>query len=396
MEDFACVTYAGRAYISPFKSFTVGDLTIEKGLQSEFLYVYDGGGGAAVKAAGAAPTTQITVANGAAGNTDPGDHLFAVIFETDTGYLSAPGGFRLFATAAAFSVSFTTIQTGAANVVARHIVATKVIENYTGNTTGYTYYFIPGATINDNVTTTLTNVSFFDADLLEDASHLLDNFAEIPAGAVLGLYHNRLVLASTFTEISVAYLSFVGEPEAISQVDGLVTLPPNGLPITQAFEMRDVLYVTKISLTAAFSDNEDVPSSWPMSIVDQALGVPVHGVGTVNDVGASTVDYVVCATRRGIAIFNGKYLLPELSWVISELWLAQDEDFFRYIQIVNDTINQNLYICLPDRTLLYGDYSNGLDPMNIRWMVWLYPFQVNCLALVNTNQLIIGSEMGLP
>ncbi len=396
MSDFAFVAYAGRAYISPFSTFGSAGINIEKGLQSEFLYVYLGAGAAAQKAANAAPTGTLGVANGAAGNTDPGDHLFAVVFETNTGYLSAPGAFSaLFTTGAALSVSFSAIPTGGANVTKRHIVATKVITDYTGNTTGYTYYFIPGATVNDNVTTTLSNISFFDADLLEDASHLLDNFAEIPAGASLSLYHNRLILTTTYTDISVVYASFPGEPEAISQVDGLLVVPPNGLPITQAWELRDVLYVSKISRTVSFVDNDDVPATWPLSIVDQALGVPVHGVGTVNDTGSSNVDFVVCATRRGICIFNGKYIIPELSWVVSRTWLDQDSDDFRFIQIVNDVVNQNIYCCLPDGRILYGDYSNGFDPMQIRWMLWLFDFRVNTVALVNTSELLIASQEGL-
>lgn len=396
MSDFAFVAYAGRAYLSPFTTYNTGGINQEKGLQNEFLYVYLGAGVAAAKAAGVAPTGTITVANGAAGNTDPGDHLFGVVYETDTGYLSAPGEFSsIFVTSSTLSVSFTGISTGPANVTKRHIVATKVIEDYTGNNTGYTYYFIPGATINDNITTTLSNVSFFDADLLEDASHLLDNFAEIPAGASLSLYHNRLVLTTPYTDISVAYVSFPGEPEAISQIDGLLALPPDGKPITQSFELRDVLYITKQTRTVSYVDNDDTPATWPLTIVDQALGVPVHGVGTVNDTGSANVDFIVCATRRGICIFNGKYLVPELTWVISELWLEQDPDDFRYIQIVNDVVNQNIYCALPDRTILYGDWSKGMDPANIRWMVWRFDFAVNTVALVNTSELIIASQQGL-
>ncbi len=400
MSDFAFVPYAGRAYLSPFSTFTTSNgLNIEKGLDNEFLYVYLGAGVAAAKAAGAAPpaTPACVPANGAAGHTDAGAHLFAFLFETDTGYLSAPGAYALFTTSSTLSVSFTVIPiSGASNVVARHLVATKVITDYTGNTTGYDYFFVPGASVAGNVTTTLSNISFFDADLLEDASHLIDNFAEIPAGANLSLYHTRLIIGATYDEISVAYVSAPGEPEAINQVDGLLALPPNGLPITQHWELRDVLYVSKISSTYSYVDNDDVPSSWPLSIVDQAFGVPVHGIGTVNDSGAANVDFVVCATRRGIAIFNGKYITPELTWVVSQIWLDQEETDFRYIQIVNDSVNQCIYCALPDRTILYGDYSNGLDPMQIRWMVWRFNFTVNTVALVNTNELIIAAEQGLP
>src|SRR5215469_168861 len=38
MSDFAFVPYAGRAYISPFTSFVVNGLNIEKGLSGQPLY----------------------------------------------------------------------------------------------------------------------------------------------------------------------------------------------------------------------------------------------------------------------------------------------------------------------------------------------------------------------
>src|ERR1035437_3740757 len=53
MTDFAFVPYAGRAYISPFSNYINGDLTFQKGLQNEVLYVYDGLGNHARPAAGA-------------------------------------------------------------------------------------------------------------------------------------------------------------------------------------------------------------------------------------------------------------------------------------------------------------------------------------------------------
>lgn len=396
MEDFAYVPFGGRAYISPFKTYNTGGINIEKGLQSEFLYVYLGAGSPCVKAAGVAPVGTITAANGAAGNTDAGIHLFAVVFETNTGYLTPPAAFRQFSTTAAFSVSFSIIPTGAANVVKRHIVATKVIPVYNGNTTGYTYYFIPGAVINDNVTTTLSNISFFDASLLEDASYLLDNFAEIAAGASLTVYHNRLVITTPFTDISIGYISSPGEPEAISQIDGLIEMPKDGMPITNAQELRDILYVFKLGKTAAFTDNDGKPATWPMSLVDQALGTSVHGVAVVSDTGSSNVDFLIVATRRGITVFNGRYALPELTWVISEFWLLQNSANFRYIQILNDAVNQTFYCTLPDRRILMGDYSNGMDPMKIRWMPWKFDFTVNTIALVNTSELIIAAQQGLP
>lgn len=396
MEDFAFVPYAGRAYISPFKTYTTGNIPIEKGLQNEELYVYLGAGSPARLAAGDAPVGSVTIANGAAGNTDAGFHLFGVVYETDTGYLSAPAAFNSFTTGAALSVSFSTVPVSPSSaVVKRHIVATKVITGYTGNTTGYTYYFIPNATINDNVTTTLANISFFDADLLEDASHLLDNFAQVPAGAVLFLYHQRLVLCTTYNDISVAYVSFPGEPEAFSQIEGVIVFPLDGNPITNGAELRDVMYLMKRNRTVSYTDNDDVPSSWPLSVVDQSLGTTVHGIVTVIDSGASTVDYLIIATSAGIYVFNGRYQAPELSWKIRTFWLNQDKTLSRYIQGVNDAINQVLYFTLPDRRMLIGNYANGLNPKDIRWTPWEFDFKVNTVALVNINDLIIASEGGI-
>lgn len=395
MEDFGFCPYGGRAYITPFKTYTFGAISQERGMQSEFVYVYDGTGSPARKAAGAAPVGSLTVANGAAGNTDAGIHLFAVVFETSSGYLSAPAAFKNFTTVAASSVSFSTVPTGGASVVKRHIVATKVIPTYNGNTTGYTYYFIPNATINDNVTTTLSNISFFDADLLEDASHLLDNFAEIPAGVNLFLYHNRMVLVTPYTAINACYLSAPGEPEAFNQIDGLIEVPSDGNPLTTGAELRDVLYLMKRNRTVSYVDNDDEPATWPLSIVDQAYGSPVHGIGTVIDSGSGNVDFLLIATARGVAMFNGRYILPELTWKLHDFWLSQDKNEFRRIQVVNDAVNQVLYVTLPDRRLLVGAYGDGMDPQNIRWCPWQFDVTVNTIALVNVNELILGAELNL-
>lgn len=393
MTDFAFQPYAGRAYISPFSSTIVGGISVEKGMQNQFLYVYKGDGTAARKAAGANPTGTIVVGNGAAGSTDAGFHLFGVVFETDTGYLSAPAAFSSFTTSANLSVSFSSIPVSAESfVVKRHIVATKIITDYTGNTTGYEYYFIPNATINDNVTTTLPNISFFDVDLLESASYLLDNFNEILAGAVLGLYHNRLVLAATYNDISLAYLSVVGEPEAFNQVDGILVIPPDGNPITNTAELRDILYLTKRNRTVAYADNDDEPSTWPLTVVDQALGAPVHGIATVIDQGSSSVDFLLVATYAGIMLFNGKYVRPELTWKIDNFWESIDRNEFKKIQIINDPILKILYIVTPDGRMLIGDYKNGMDPKSFRWAKWAFNYKVTTIALVNINTLIMGGD----
>lgn len=394
MTDFAFVPYAGRGYISPFSSFVVGGLNVEKGLENEVLYVYAGDGSAARPAAGSALVGSLSIANGAAGNTDAGFHLFAFVAETVSGYLTPPGAITGFTTDANFSVSFGTVPTsGDPNVVRRHLVATKIIEDYNGNTTGYQFYFVPGATIENDTDTFLNNISFFDADLLEDASYLLDNYSEIPAGAVLSIYHNRLVLAATFDDIALALVSTAGEPEAINQIDGLIIFNPDGNPITNAQELRDILYIFKRSRTVGYADNGDEPSSWPQILVDDALGTPVHGVATVLDSGSSSVDYLIVCTYQGILLFNGKYIQPELSFKIEQFWRDLDRDEFRKIQIVNAPIQKEIYIVLPDRRLLVGNYGNGMDPKRIRWAPWSFAMGVNTVAISNIDDIILGADL---
>jgi hypothetical protein len=394
MTDFGFASFNGRAYITPFTTELVSGLNRERGLQSEFLYVYKGDGTAARKAGGTAPTTTITPANGAAGHTDAGVHIFGYVYETDTGYQTAPGGLVAFTTDAALSVSFTTIANSPdAFAAKKHLVASKVITGFNGDVNGYDLFFIPGADIPNNTSTTLSDISFYDADLLLDASHLLDNFAEIPAGVNLTVYHNRLCLCTTYDNISLIYVSFPGEPEAFDQVDGLLTMTPDGNPITNMAELRDVLYTFKRNKTGSFVDNGDVPSTWPYTAVDNAMGCGVHGIATVLDSGSSNIDYLIIGAYKGIALFNGTYILPELSWKIQTFWLTQDfKTRNRIIQLLNDSVNSILYIVLTDNTILYGDYSNGFDPKSIRWSPWNFNAKVNTICLINVSELILGCD----
>jgi hypothetical protein len=188
-------------------------------------------------------------------------------------------------------------------------------------------------------------------------------------------------------------VSAPGEPEAISQIDGLLLIPPDGNPITNGAELRDVLYFFKRNKTVAFVDNGDIPASWPLTNVDSAMGCGVHGIGTVLDSGAANIDYLMVASFKGLILFNGTYILPELSWKIQYYWNTQDfKNKFRNIQVINDSVQQLLYIVTTDRNVLHGNYANGLDPKKIRWCPWVFDVKVNTLCLVNINELILGCD----
>lgn len=390
MTDFNTVSIAGRAYITPIFTDANG---IEKGIQNQFLYVYLGAGVTARKAAGPTAAGTLTIANGAAGLTDAGLHVFGVVGETDTGYLSPPTALNTFTTTANLSVSFSTVPVFTGTFwTKRHIVASARIIDYNGNLTGYQLFFIPGATINDNTTTILNNISFFDADLIEDASHLLDNFTEIPAGVGLTVYHSRLVLTTTFADISIAYVSSEGEPEAINQVDGLLIVPLDGNALTNAQTFRDVLYLYKNTRTVGYSDNNDVPATWVPFVVDETIGAPVHGVAQVLDSGGVNVDYLLVAGYDGIYLFSGTYEKPEFTTKIRDFWLDLNRTLFRRLELINNTINKHFFIVLPNGTVLHGDWGEGLGWKQVKWAIWTFNLNVTTMEIINTNQVVLGSK----
>lgn len=364
-----------------------------------------GGGGAPVTGALKVENTDID------GFSDFGFHLIGVIYETDTGYLSKPGpeffaGMNFVDTKKGIKVSNIPVSPDPF-VKKRHLVSTKWIPEYNGDQKGYQFFYIPEGTL-DNNTDTEKVVNYYDSDLVDDASHLMDNFSEIPAGVSLCTYHGRLVIVGEYgtdeslegipegitDNRSVARVSAPGEPEAFSKVDGLIVAPLDGNPLTNCQEFRDLLFLFKKTRTIAYSDNEDEPASWIPEKIDEGIGAPVHGVATVLDTGGVNVDFLLIGDLSGFMLFNGTYARPELSWKIENFWMSLDRNKFRYMQIVNDSVSKKIWMTLPppfQHILLYADYGNGLDPKNIRWARWIFDAKISTLALIETNKLVLGA-----
>lgn len=428
MEDFGFVAYNGRAYITPFKTFhDANGLPYELGLPNDYVYVYMGDGTQARPAGGNPPVGSALIASlGAAtiGNqTDAGFHLIAVVYETNTGHYTAlgPQVFAGLSFSGAHEIVVSNIPVSPdAYVKKRHLVTTKWIPEYNGDQTGYQFYFIPNGTINDNTTTT-KSVTFFDADLIDDASHLIDNFTFIPAGVNLTIYHSRLVVVGeygipeTLADLpvgvtdnrSVARLSMAGEPEAVSKVDGLIIVPLDGAPLTNAQEIRDILYLFKKSRTYAYSDDTiNEPAAWKEEALDQAMGAPVHGVGIILDSGGINVDYLIIADISGLVLFNGTYSRPELSWKIEDFWKQIGLDGFRQIQVLGDTVTKKIWITMPEasflnqgtnRTMvLHADFGNGLDAKNIRWAIWVFLTEITSVCYIEPKKIVFAAKSQCP
>lgn len=337
------------------------------------------------------------------GFCDLGLHVVGVVYETDTGYLTSPGP-EFFAVQSYVnerkSIKVYNIPTSPDSfVIKRHLVSTRAILNFNGNNRQgeftFQFYFIPDGTI-DNNSDTEKEVNYFDADLIEDASHLIDNFSQIPSGVGLAEYHGRLALWTSFDDISLVRFSSPGEPEAFDQVDGFVIVPLDGNPITNGIEFRDVFYSMKQTRTFAINDNGGLPSSWEPIAVDNGIGASVHGIATVLDSQGVNIDFILIIGWPGLYAFTGTYVKPELSWKIEDLWEALDRNTFGNMQIKNDTINKVLYITLPNKQMLYANYDNGLNYKTIKWEPWTFDIETTTIELINTDTLLIGAEQSVP
>jgi hypothetical protein len=368
---------------------------IEKGLQGEFLYVYAGDGTAARKAAGAGLTGNMTIAAGLAGNVDAGVHVYGVVSETKSGYLSPPAALGTFTNVAGQSVSFGNVPVSSdANVIRRHIVSSlTVTPPISSNLETYELFFIPNGTINNNTDTFLNNVSFFDQDLLENASDLADNYTEIPAGAFLTLYHGRLVLGATYDDPNLVLVSNQGEPEAISQIDGLLSNQPNGFPVSNAAEFRDILYVMRPNSTMSVVDSGDSPSSWPVVDLEAGLGARPHAICQFLNSATQSIEYLIVATYQGISLFTGGYQSPELTWKIEHFWRSLNRSDFGNLQIVNNIVKKRIYVVLPNRYLLVGFFQNGMNPKDIQWEQWTFTQPVNTICVTDIDEDILGSDI---
>jgi hypothetical protein len=154
------------------------------------------------------------------------------------------------------------------------------------------------------------------------------------------------------------------------------------------------LYLFKKTRTFAYSDNDDVPSSWQEEVLDQGVGAPVHGIAAVLDTGGVNVDFLLIADWSGLMLFNGTYARPEMSWKIEDIWLGLNRNDFHYIQVVNDSLSKKIWMCLPpplQHVLFHANYANGMDAKNIRWARWVFDAKLSALALIETNKLVIGS-----
>jgi len=379
MVDFSATTIFDRVFISPHDG--------ERGLANEIVYVYDGTATARA-AAGSGPSGYtLAVANsGVAGVIEAGTHLFSVAFETTSGHITtfgiagaevnvynAPGGKK---------ADVSGIPTGGSSIVARLILATKKIDSYDGNPKDKEWFLLPNGRIANNIDTTLSDVNFYDSDLVDSVDRLFNQLGTIPAGGCITSYGSRLVVAGERANDATARVSDPGYPESFSDLDGHVNFDPGdaGEGVRHMFEYHETLYAMKDYRTYFTADNGAAPSTWKAPQLDGAIGSSVHGSSGVLDSKGQTVSMVLICSRAGVHKFVGTYGAgPELTYMIEDDWLRINTEAFKKISISIDPIQKKFYICAPLDTaaenshMFVADFNEGLEWDKIKWSLWEFP-----------------------
>ena len=401
LADLSMVVFNDRAYLSPHNGVT--------GLAGQFVYVYQGDGNAARLAGGNPPSgfelsvedTQIS------GIMAAGSRLFAVAYETISGFITQPGPepYRKHTTAGGVKTEVRNLPIGPAGTIARHILATKAVPiPYDNNFAVHELFFVPGGRISDN-TTVLATVDFYDADLVASADYLKDEMKTIPAVLGLSAYQGSLVGWAPNTEPSSVYISKAGEPESISLIEGGIEVDVKaGGGVRNCVDFRGSLMIHKAQKSYITQNNGSEPVTWRVTKIDQGLGTEVFGVAAVLDEEGNSTDRYGIATRKGLILYDGTFE-NNITWKIDNLWERINRNQFNKVQLVIDAINSLIYVIAPldqsvyPNVLIHGDYSKGLDPKNIRWSTWTFPYYPMCIGIDINNDnrpvLKIGSSIGI-
>ena len=348
---------------------------------------------------GTTPTITIveTTAGVPAGKIDAGKRFWAVVYETESGFVTGPGPLiaSVFSPTGydgpgAHKADLAVVPLGPAGTSKRHILVTRA---------GLTeYFFVPDGNIDDNTTTTIANLDFYDSDLVESADYLFDILAEIPACLKLVEYAGRMVaLGFPQPDGSLARISRANSIETFDEVEGLHYVNPNDQHVLKnAWELHGLIYFAKNQGVYFNRDTGEEPSFWPKSeSIDKGVGTYVNGISEIpNFIAGVTKDRLLVVDASGLLLFNGSFVRPELTWKIHDIWKRVNLNYAHKIQIYDDPVNQFLYMNVPfnDDTepsaVLFADYSEcGAvpDAFKIKWTVWRFPEHPISISVFDLN-----------
>jgi hypothetical protein len=258
-------------------------------------------------------------------------------------------------------------------------------------------------------------LNFYDTDLTVAAENLpgngnvLNSLQLLPTsqGVALQKYHGRMLIIGTQTTQTVnpnhaaiprvdqfrtdrVWVSNAGNPETFDLLTGFLDVNAefDGNLCRTAFELYGSLFLCKAVGTFVTQDNLSEPNDptnpWVINIVDGGIGAYNHSVGTITGTQSalSFNSTAFLGNRNGLFLFNGVVQRPELTWKIRNIWQTITHNFEYNMRVVVDIFNDLFYVLLPTNfspapnLMLMGDYSLGLDAMNIRWTIYKFPWNI--------------------
>ena len=397
-KDFTINYMNGRAFISPHNGIC--------GLPGSSVYIYNGTG-VARPACGAKPVASFNVvASTTAGVIEEGTHIFAWVFETDSGFITGPSPAKTIEMDGEHSVNFSNIPVGPVGTIGRRLIASMAIQNYNGNELGYEMFFVPGGRIVNNVDTTKNDINFYDADLQFSADYTYDQLESIPAVCFIRPYGRRMIFGGPDIDKNLIYISKPMEPESIHSSAGFLSLDPFETDgVKDAVEHRDNLFITKKNKTYTVRDNGYEPSTWNPVTLDSSIGSNINGIAKFLDSTGTRVEFFMVANPAGMFKFTGVYEEIPLTRNIKNFWSRINNHSFNLLQVLFDQENLRLYIlaaidgATKPNVIFVANYENGLQLDRIKWHKWKFKdFNPHAIAIQrNANgvpELLVGASTG--
>ena len=395
VTNFFAVDYLHRAFILTRNVNTLANLHYYDGLN----YIE----------AGLAPddtTLDLTITSANSGKVFTGNYHIGYVLETDTGYFSIPYRLSDYVDNSTFgslvpisgnkairvAADFTGLP---AHVKRIHFISTSNIPDdvITYPADSFNYYFIPGGTLNrvNNDFPGTIDLDYFPPQLFSSVDYLFRQHETIKGGDGLAFYNNRLCVwgGTELTDQSILRVSRVNQPESFSKVDGFVVVAPEiNSSITNVFEFRGTLYITKENSTYVVADNGSEPATWPVVTVDKGLGAGANGVSSILASQGTSLDFVAISTKGGLTAFDGIYRRPEISWNIENLWTTSKS-------IVRDPSEKKIY-CLVGNDIYVCNYVEGRGRDYLRWSKWTFGnLAINHLIIDSNGKLNLATDKGV-
>ena len=433
-DDFVARSLHGRTYLSFLKQGR-GFAGNPGGL----VHVYDGDPLLGLRlAAGAKPIgPALSVTRSGIGRIEAGLRKWCVAYRTRSGHVTVPSLFATTNLAAASSVTVSRIPIGGNEISARLLFATKRILDPNHRDEHFPYYLVKA--IEDNVTTDLIGVSFYESELLSEATRYFEQLESVPGGTVMTTYAGRLVVGGSAANPNRAWISDAGYPERFDSVSGLLDVRPDeGEELVCAAEYRDRLYFGKRRSFLFTQQTGTDPVSWPVLAADHGVGSTVHGVAATLDRQGGTLDRLLVISEKGLLAFDGTFH-SNLAFPIESLWGRLDRARLHEAQALIDPVQERIYCLLPivpetvsvtdayaaweirghawgsgnsiwgydlsnrhlrnEALVLVADYREGLSPMEVRWSVWTFPEAVTAILVraedADRERLTVAQGMSL-